>query len=107
MNTPATQPKREAVSSERLTELLEKATPGPWEWRNDGEECQRKVGTPGVGLYGTALVFGDTEREADANAGIVALSPDLAREVLALRQRVADLEGEIQAINEANAGASL
>lgn len=53
-------------------------TPGPWQVSSGSNEPrQRKVGTGECGWLGLAFIFGDTEEEAEANAQIMAASPDL------------------------------
>lgn len=51
-------------------------TPGPWEILDlHNEPNQEKIGTSdGMGL---ALVFGDTKKEAKANAKLIAAAPDM------------------------------
>ena len=55
-------------------------TPGPWEIAKEhhpDEPLQYKIGTGKDGWLGLALVFGDTEDEAKANACLISAVPDL------------------------------
>lgn len=58
---------------------MSKHTPGPWAvgpWdQNESEPCQRKVGVGLNAWDGIALVFGNSEEEAEANASLTAAAP--------------------------------
>jgi hypothetical protein len=66
---------------ERAKEALEGATPGPWEWVNQGhnDECSEWSLGPGVLLVDGSDGTPDGDEIDRANARLIALSPDLAR----------------------------
>lgn len=77
-----------SLTTEQVRELLDKATPGPWE-AESGHEQRNGV------LYWQVQDDSDcimqnqfcyTRGDAEANARLIAASPDLAREVLRLRE---------------------
>lgn len=88
MNTPTQAP----VTSERLKELLALATPGPL--TNSDRDI---IAANGLTIADTRIATPSSRRlplipEARANAALLALSPSLAEEVLALRSRVEKMD---------------
>ena len=91
------------MTSEELTGLLSKTTPGPWIPLGDPQ-----AGFMHVKCRPSALVRGFTKvvcamdvydagiPEKDANARLIALAPQLAAEVLVLRARNARLVGALR-----------
>lgn len=89
-----------------LKQLLTEVTPGPWFWHEmENNFSIYQIGVkPGYQarladvVYWHANHTGDRrnplEAAARANARLIALSPTLAQEVLALRAEVARLEGK-------------
>jgi hypothetical protein len=66
---------------ERANDALEVATPGPWEWVNQGhnDECSEWSLGPGVLLVDGSDGTPEGDEIDRANARLIALSPDLAR----------------------------
>ncbi len=88
------------ADTNELLELLDKATPGPWEATERGGYSDFD-GNSRV-IIGDDMRIGviqTTGREdTEANAELAALAPDLAREVIALRAEVARLRPIAQRI---------
>lgn len=79
------------MTTDELKALLAKATRGPWKWRlKDGPEWFLSPGILKVeGGMTDGTPMGDmTDR---ANARLIAMAPDLAAEVIALREQKARL----------------
>lgn len=75
------------ITNEALAALLAGATPGPWDWLT-------KAGAGEYYLYGGDACTGIKDDGATTeDLDLAALTPALAAEVLALRARVAELEG--------------
>ena len=63
-------------------------TAGPWEICEEfKQENQRKI-KPQDSKIGLALVFGDTEEEATANARLIAAAPELLDALQAIAARI-------------------
>jgi len=78
------------MTSEQIREMLEAATPGPWSTRPDPchYDTMSDVVSIGPNLY--AAVGGKAQwQEQEANARLIAAAPDLAAEVLRLRDELA------------------
>lgn len=84
------------ISPERLKELLEKCTPGPWKplsgmvYFVNAQDAESIVCTVGPEMYVTANE--SSSRHKLANQELIAIAPDLAREVLRLREAIASQE---------------
>ena len=78
---------------DRLRELANEHTPGPWEQATRGQIGNRELRAI-VALVGgdeSGEQIGDCNLEADRE--LIALAPDMARELLALRDGVQDIRG--------------
>ena len=87
------------MTTEKLTTLLERATAGPW---LDGAKDINDQPIVRGDHYAVATCWhhcvGSIEKEAHANAQLIALAPDLVREVIALREvaeKMADALAEV------------
>lgn len=81
-----------------LRKLLAEATPGPWKWRlEDGPEWFL---SPGILKVEGGMTDGTPMGDAidRANARLIAMAPDLAAEVIALREQKARLLAAMQNI---------
>ena len=67
------------LSDEELRRLIEESTPGPWSqtWDDDGFYYINEIRASFSGS--------DLDKDAAANAALIAAAPDLARELLSLR----------------------
>lgn len=80
-----------SIDYDRLQKILERATPGPWTVEDDGYDII--VGDE----EGHSLGWGDQVRfkfeagDQTHDPALVALAPDLARELLRLRRELTDL----------------
>lgn len=89
------------MTKDKLTELLSRATPGPWEARQaeEGKAYARVRGTRLGGKFKIANALGgatDFEaQEAEANAELIALAPTLASDNLRLQEEVDRLRGAL------------
>ena len=84
------------MTDDELRKLLADATPGPW---RDGQEGNVRVyGPDGMAEHSglIANVF-----KGRANARLIAAAPDLAAEVLRLRETEAALRAEVERLREA------
>ncbi|WP_273688396.1 hypothetical protein [Ketogulonicigenium vulgare] len=98
------------LTPEHLQALLDGATPGPWAARPHWmDEAQREVapvydGEPDFGEWSAiADVSGhgdDDEAQADFNARLIALAPDLARRVIELEVEITRLRAELAVARE-------
>lgn len=93
------------VTTERLAELLEKATPAPWlvplepkvagpVQPYDGEVRRRYAGPEfvpvgGCGCCGSPIIWGKTDEQRQANATLLGLAPTLAARVIELETLLA------------------
>ena len=79
---------------DRLRELADEHTPGPWEQATRGQignhELRMIVALVGGDESGEQI--GDSNLEADRE--LIALAPDMARELLRLRRELTDLRDE-------------
>lgn len=76
---------------DRLRELADEHTPGPWEQATRGKIGNRELRTI-VALVGgdeSGEQIGDSNLEADRE--LIALAPDMARELLRLHRELTDL----------------
>lgn len=82
-----------SINYDKLWELLEEATPGPWEQAARGQIGNRELRmiVTLVGGDESGEQIGDSTLEADRE--LVALAPELARELLNLRERVEQVAG--------------
>lgn len=77
-----------SIDYDRLRELANEHTPGPWEQATRGQIGNRELRTI-VALVGgdeSGEQIGDCNLEADRE--LIALAPDMARELLALRNKI-------------------
>lgn len=80
-----------SIDYDRLRELAGEHTPGPWEQAPRGQIGNRELRTI-VALVGgdeSGEQIGDCNLEADRE--LIALAPDMARELLRLRRELTDL----------------
>lgn len=85
------------VNTQELRELLEKATPGPWTWKQVGT-----YSTPGVALFWPDTSKGGVHsRRLDSNGGMTEADADLitnaVRALPALLDEIDALRAELQA----------
>ena len=81
------------IDYDRLRELADEHTPGPWEQATRGQIGNRELRMI-VALVGgdeSGEQIGDSNLEADRE--LIALAPDMARELLRLRDGVQDIRG--------------
>lgn len=73
---------------EEATELLAKATPGPWKDLGPfgATRTARQVGTGGDGMYVARITVGGTTDEAKADAALIAAAPSLLKAALEERE---------------------
>jgi hypothetical protein len=77
------------MKTSELKELIERATKGKWE---QGKKHPCRVFASGQTIYATHPENEGTEREEEkANAALIALTPSLAAEVIALRGLLVDM----------------
>lgn len=84
-----------SVDYDRLRELVDEHTPGPWEQAPRGQIGNRELRAI-VALVGgdeSGEEIGDCNLEADRE--LIALAPDMARELLALRDGVKQVADEL------------
>lgn len=80
-----------SIDYDRLRELVGEHTPGPWEQATRGQIGNRELRAI-VALVGgdeSGEQIGDCNLEADRE--LIALAPDMARELLRLRRELTDL----------------
>ena len=80
-----------SIDYDRLRELANEHTPGPWEQATRGQIGNRELRTI-VALVGgdeSGEQIGDCSLEADRE--LIALAPDMAHELLRLRRELTDL----------------
>lgn len=69
-----------SIDYDRLRELLDETPPGPWLCERDGDEYEFVIGTADFGII--------TEVDNETDGRLIALAPDLAAELLRLRDGV-------------------
>lgn len=75
-----------SIDYDRLRELADEHTPGPWLCERDGDEYEFVIGTEDFGII--------TEADNEVDGQLIALAPDMARELLRLRRELTDLRDE-------------
>ena len=86
-----------SIDYDRLRELADEHTPGPWEQTTRGQIGNRELRAI-VSLVGgdeSGEQIGDCNLEADRE--LIALAPDMARELLRLRRELTDLRDRMNA----------
>lgn len=68
------------IDYDRLRALRDEATPGPWLCEKEENEYEVYVGTADFGVI--------TEAVNETDGHLIALAPDMARELLALRDEI-------------------
>ena len=91
-----------SIDYDRLRELLDEATPGPWEQATRGQIGNRELRmvVAVVGGDESGEQIGDSALEADRE--LVALAPSMARELLRLRDGVERYRDAGKALVRAN-----
>lgn len=102
-----------SIDYDRLRELRDEATPGPWEFREE-QEWEHVAGPEYPPMLtrvehtvegnGGEPLFGNSNdavlEERPGNLRLAALAPDMARELLRLRDELTDLRDEVGDIAE-------
>jgi hypothetical protein len=85
------------MTDDELRKLLAEATRGPWGWKQDEDGVVQWRLTPGVLLVEPGITDGTPAGDGIdcANACLIAAAPDLAAEVLRLRETEATLRAEV------------
>ena len=83
-----------SIDYDRLRELADEHTPGPWLCERDGDEYEFVIGTEDFGII--------TEADDEVDGHLIALAPDMARELLRLRRVLTEtrdrIAGELERI---------
>ena len=91
------------MSDDDLRKLLADATPGPWGWKPDEDGGVQWCLAPGVLLVEPGITDGTPDGDSidRANAALISAAPDLAAEVLRLRETEAALRAEVERLRKA------
>jgi hypothetical protein len=93
-------------STEELKRLVERATPGEWKADLGGSIKIRHDDLAWLTLCPSMSSFGgyDAWPETKANAGLIALTPTLAAEVIASRTTIEALQARVEELEDALSG---